>query len=93
MSRPTELAPLPPGVALDDDALHLIDLALREDRGTGDWTTQWTVSARAHAEARIVARATGVIAGVGIANAVFLRLDPRVEFDVRAHDGDAVELG
>lgn len=93
MSRPTEAAPATAGVAVDDEALHLIDLALREDRGPGDWTTQWTVPARVHAEARIVARATGVIAGVDIAAAVFRRLDPRVEIDTHAHDGADVHLG
>ncbi len=81
------------GVALDDEALHLIDLALREDQGSGDWSTRWTVTARARAEARIVAKTTGVIAGVDIARAVFLRLDPRIDLETRVHDGGTVELG
>ncbi|HSJ16070.1 MAG TPA: carboxylating nicotinate-nucleotide diphosphorylase [Longimicrobiales bacterium] len=80
-------------VAVDDDALHLIALALAEDRGAGDWTTRWTVPARTHGEAQIVAKAAGVIAGVGLAAAVFLRLDPRVEFDVAVTDGGAVQPG
>jgi nicotinate-nucleotide pyrophosphorylase (carboxylating) len=84
---------LPPHIAIDDAALHLIDLALAEDRGAGDWTTRWTVPARALAQARIVARAAGVIAGIDIVEAVFLRLDPRVEFDVRVADGGMVQSG
>ena len=80
-------------VAVDDEALQLIAMALAEDRGPGDWTTRWTVSARTRGEAQIVAKAEGVIAGVGLAAAVFLRLDPRVEIDVAVSDGGSVRPG
>jgi nicotinate-nucleotide pyrophosphorylase (carboxylating) len=78
-------------LAVDDVALHLIDLALEEDRGAGDWTTRWTVPARTKVRAEIVAKADGVVAGVALAAAVFLRLDPRVDFEVIS--GDGVEVG
>jgi nicotinate-nucleotide pyrophosphorylase (carboxylating) len=78
---------------VDEDALQLIDLALHEDQGAGDWSTRWTVTARDRAEARIIAKAAGVIAGIEIARAVFVRLDPRIEFDARLHDGAEVALG
>lgn len=77
-------------IRIDDAALRLIDLALSEDRGPGDWTTRWIVSARARAEAEIVAKEEGVIAGLALASAVFLRLDPRVEFEAAVSDGDRV---
>ncbi|MEX0906829.1 MAG: carboxylating nicotinate-nucleotide diphosphorylase [Gemmatimonadota bacterium] len=84
---------IPAILAVDDAALHLIDLALEEDRGPGDWTTRWTVPARTRVHATIVARDDGVIAGVALAAAVFLRLDPRVDFEVVAGDGAAVHPG
>lgn len=84
---------IPAILAVDDAALHLIDLALEEDRGPGDWTTRWTVSARARVDARIVAKAEGVIAGVALAAAVFLRLDPRIDFQVDKGDGARVKPG
>jgi nicotinate-nucleotide pyrophosphorylase (carboxylating) len=84
---------IPAILAVDDAALHLIDLALEEDRGAGDWTTRWTVPARTKVRGRIVARADGVIAGVALAAAVFLRLDPRVDIDVQAGDGVDVRAG
>lgn len=80
-------------LAVDDAALHLIDLALTEDRGPGDWTTRWTVPARTRVHASIVAKADGVIAGVALVAAVFLRLDPRVDIDVVAGDGEPVRAG
>jgi nicotinate-nucleotide pyrophosphorylase (carboxylating) len=78
-------------IRLDDAALRLIDLALAEDRGAGDWTTRWIVPARARTEGTIVAKEAGVIAGLALASAVFLRLDPRVEFEAAVSDGDRVE--
>jgi nicotinate-nucleotide pyrophosphorylase (carboxylating) len=84
---------IPAILAVDDVALHLIDLALEEDRGAGDWTTRWTVPARTKVRAQIVAKADGVIAGVALAAAVFLRLDPRADIQVVAGDGVAVRAG
>jgi nicotinate-nucleotide pyrophosphorylase (carboxylating) len=80
-------------IPIDDATLRLIDIALDEDRGSGDWTTRWTVTARARARARIVAKQTGVIAGVGIAAAVYQRLDPRVKCVVSLEDGQDVAPG
>src|SRR5262245_10272012 len=74
-------------IRLDDAALRLIDLALAEDRGSGDWTTRWIVPARTRTNAAIAAKDTGIIAGLALASAVFLRLDPRVEFEAAGSDG------
>jgi nicotinate-nucleotide pyrophosphorylase (carboxylating) len=84
---------LPGTVPVDDATLHLIDLALDEDRGAGDWTTRWTVPARTRVTGKVTAKADGVIAGIGIFAAVFLRLDPRVELSVMKTDGDTVKSG
>jgi nicotinate-nucleotide pyrophosphorylase (carboxylating) len=84
---------IPAILAVDDAALHLIDLALDEDRGAGDWTTRWTIPARTRANATIFAKAEGIVAGVALAAAVFLRLDPRIDFDASAGDGDTVRPG
>jgi nicotinate-nucleotide pyrophosphorylase (carboxylating) len=83
----------PTAVPVDDAALHLVDLALDEDRGPGDWTTRWIVSARTRVQASIIARAEGVIAGIGLASAVFLRLDPRTDFEVVVADAERVTPG
>jgi nicotinate-nucleotide pyrophosphorylase (carboxylating) len=63
----------------------LIDRALAEDIGDGDATTEATVDAAARGVATITQKAPGVISGLEVAEAVFLRLDPdaRVERLVR----------
>jgi nicotinate-nucleotide pyrophosphorylase (carboxylating) len=79
--------PLPP------EALTLIDAALAEDVGPGDFTTLWTVPSGRKATARIVAKAHGVIAGMEVAAEVFRRVDPSLSLGVAAGDGTAVGPG
>src|SRR4029450_4965492 len=55
---------------------ELIDRALAEDVGDGDATTEATVDASARGVATITQKAPGVISGLEVAEAVFLRLDP-----------------
>ena len=55
---------------------ELIDAALEEDVGDGDVTATATVDAGARGVATITQKAPGVISGLDVAQAVFLRLDP-----------------
>jgi nicotinate-nucleotide pyrophosphorylase (carboxylating) len=80
-------------IRVDDPAIRLIDMALAEDKGAGDWTTCWTVPARERGHAEIIAKESGIIAGLALASAVFSRLEPRVEFAAAVADGDRVEPG
>src|SRR3954447_2940016 len=56
--------------------MDLIERALAEDVGDGDATTEATGAASARARATITQKAPGVISGLAVAEAVFLRLDP-----------------
>jgi nicotinate-nucleotide pyrophosphorylase (carboxylating) len=80
-------------MTLPREAVALIEAALAEDVGAGDFTTLWTVPADRWARAVIVAKAAGVIAGSEVAVEVFRRVDPEVEVEVAAGDGTAVEPG
>jgi len=78
------------------DAIHvelIVKNALAEDVGSGDITTALTVPAHARAEAVIVARANGVLAGVDVARAVFATIDPRIMFEAEIEDGSEIEPG
>lgn len=72
---------------------RLIDLALEEDVAHGDVTTMATVAPTAYADAVIQAKQRGVIAGLGVAEAVFLRVDSSLGFVASVADGDVVEPG
>jgi nicotinate-nucleotide pyrophosphorylase (carboxylating) len=80
-------------MSLSAEAHALIRAALEEDVGPGDWTTRWTVPPERGAEAEIVAKAPGVVAGTGVAAEVFRRFDPALEVEVAAADGTAVSPG
>jgi nicotinate-nucleotide pyrophosphorylase (carboxylating) len=67
-----------------------IDIALIEDVGEGDITTQLVVSETATAQARVVPRERAVIAGTMPAGEAFRRIDPKLKVSVMVNDGTAV---
>jgi nicotinate-nucleotide pyrophosphorylase (carboxylating) len=67
--------------------LDLIDRALREDIGHGDLTTAAVVPEGSRARARIVQKAPGVIAGLGVAEAVFKRVDGELAWRASVEEG------
>jgi len=80
-------------MTLPREALALIEAALAEDVGAGDFTTLWTVPPERRAEAEIVAKAPGVIAGSEVAAEVFRRVDPALCVEAAMGDGTAVTAG
>jgi nicotinate-nucleotide pyrophosphorylase (carboxylating) len=70
-----------------------IDVALREDIGEGDVTTDFFVSKNATADARIVARERAILAGIETAAEVFRRVDKNLKISVLRKDGSEVNAG
>jgi nicotinate-nucleotide pyrophosphorylase (carboxylating) len=71
---------------------HLVHVALAEDLGAGDITTESAVPSDLRAQAVIVAKEPCVVAGIPLVGAVFAELDPQVEVDVLVQDGNLAEL-
>ncbi len=72
----------------------LIRRALEEDLGrAGDLTSDAILPQHLRGEARIVARAAGRLAGLPMALSAFRILDPQVETETSAADGEDVESG
>jgi nicotinate-nucleotide pyrophosphorylase (carboxylating) len=69
------------------DLTELVSHALAEDVGTGDATTDATVSSEARAKAGIVQKAPGAIYGLDAAEAVFMRLDPDARCERLVEEG------
>jgi nicotinate-nucleotide pyrophosphorylase (carboxylating) len=78
---------------LNNHIHRLIDLALEEDIGPGDITTQTTIDPEIMAKAHIRAKQELVVAGLPVAQAVFAHLDAEVIFAPRVDDGDLVKPG
>lgn len=87
MSEPDRL--LPPEHVIRD----VVRRALEEDVGNGDLTTASTIPIEASASGRIIARKTGVVAGLPIVATVFRELDPEISFDAKVADGALVNAG
>jgi nicotinate-nucleotide pyrophosphorylase (carboxylating) len=72
---------------------RLIDLALEEDLGPGDVTTQALIPADLMGEAHIRAKQQLVVAGLPLAARVFQKLDASIIFEVQMADGREVADG
>lgn len=71
----------------------LIKRALEEDGAHADITTLSTVPDTQWSDARLIAKQTGVIAGLAVAIEVFQTFDERITVTERVHDGDRVQAG
>lgn len=76
-----------------DSTADPVGLALREDLGEGDTTTQFFVRDDVRALGRIVARERAVVAGTEIAAEVFRRVNPKLNVGILQPDGAALTGG
>ena len=67
-----------------------IAIALREDVGAGDITTEFFVPNGLHALGRIIARERAIVAGGQTAAEVFRRVNPKLNVEVLQPDGTAL---
>ena len=71
----------------------LIEIALREDIGTGDITTNALIPDSMVTTATMTAKADGVVAGMAVAEAVFRILSTQIEWNPRVQDGATIRKG
>jgi nicotinate-nucleotide pyrophosphorylase (carboxylating) len=77
----------------DPQTKGLINLALSEDIGSGDITSQALLDNRPSGKAIIVAKQEGILAGLPVAKMVFLAVNPRVVLRMLKRDGDRIKKG
>ncbi len=71
----------------------VIDLAIQEDVGSGDVTTNSTIPADATLTGRFLAKQSGVVAGMAVAEQVFKTIDPTLVFESTLEDGARITEG
>ncbi|HUX17252.1 MAG TPA: carboxylating nicotinate-nucleotide diphosphorylase, partial [Phycisphaerae bacterium] len=69
----------------------LLTLALDEDIGPGDLTTDVLIDSEAEAEGRLIACAGGVVAGLLFVGPILRRVDARLGFEPEVEDGAGVQ--
>jgi len=72
---------------------HLIKIALEEDIGPGDITTENLIDKNLKGIGKVVAKEALIIAGIDIVRKVFEELDPDIVFKPNFNDGDFIEKG
>jgi len=75
------------------DDLDPIAVALKEDIGDGDITSEFFVPEALHATGRIVTRESAVVAGSGTAAEAFRKIDAATDVKVVHPDGNAIVAG
>lgn len=74
-------------------AQTLIEIALKEDVGDGDITTDNIIPAETRRKAKMVAKADGIVAGLPVAEMVFKSLDPQMTWKVLTPEGSSIKKG
>jgi len=74
-------------------ATHLIDMALKEDYGSGDITTDNLIDPTLSGVGEVIAKEPIIIAGIDIFQQVFTHIDPNVVTTSGYKDGDFIQKG
>ena len=77
----------------DSRISRILEEALLEDIGAGDVTTESIVSSEAIGQGSIMAKESGVIAGLEVAALLFRIVDAEIRFDSPIQDGESVQSG
>lgn len=72
---------------------EIIDLAFREDIGDGDHSSLSCVPENAIGHAKLIVKDEGIIAGIELAEKIFLRYDPSLKINTFIMDGTKVKVG
>ena len=78
---------------MEESVSQLIDLALNEDIGSGDVTSEYFVPQERRSRAFLNAREEGVVAGTEVAAEVFRRVDPETKVKILLPDGARIFPG
>lgn len=81
------------GKGILEAAEPLIRLALREDIGSGDVTTEATIPSGARGRGEIIAKARGIVCGLPVAAAAFRAVNEEISLIPRVRDGEPVQPG
>ena len=77
----------------EDQLNTLIDMAIDEDIGGGDVTSESLIPETLQAKTTILAKVDGVLAGIDLTKLVFIKVDPNLKFKVLLKDGVKLKPG
>jgi nicotinate-nucleotide pyrophosphorylase (carboxylating) len=71
----------------------ILEIAIDEDIGDGDHTSLACISKKSRGKSELLVKESGILAGIGIAQKVFNKIDPGLQCEIYLHDGSRVEKG
>jgi nicotinate-nucleotide pyrophosphorylase (carboxylating) len=80
-------------IHFEEQLNHLINEALHEDIGSGDYSTLACIPEQAMGTAVLKIKDEGILAGVSIAQHIFKLVEPSVCFKIYKNDGEAMLPG
>ena len=78
---------------LSEQTKELISKALAEDIGSGDYTTLWSVPEDHKSTARIIARGSGIVAGMQVVRCLVTQFHPEPVLESAIPDGQITTAG
>jgi nicotinate-nucleotide pyrophosphorylase (carboxylating) len=78
---------------ISDEMKMAIRLALKEDIGSGDVTTDAIVPVEAFIHGHIISKQKGIVSGLGVARAVYLEFDETIKVKTLVEEGAPVNKG
>ena len=72
---------------------ELIDIAIREDLGSGDHSSLSCIPETETGKAKLLVKQSGIIAGVELAKLVFAKIDNNLHIETFINDGDTINPG
>ena len=80
-------------MSFDQQLYHLVDEALKEDVGDGDHSTLSCIPVAAKGRAVLKIKQDGILAGMEVAEKIFLYKEPNAIFKAFKRDGDTMSFG
>lgn len=77
-------------MSIYDSTSSLIDLALKEDIGSGDVTSEYFVNKTSMAAGYILVKQDGIVAGYDVVTEVLKRVDPSITLEILVTEGSKV---
>ncbi len=78
---------------MDREVDAIIERALEEDLPHGDVTSESIIPPESLSKAVILAKESGILAGISVAESVFTKIDPTLSFEVKKKDGQEIKKG
>jgi nicotinate-nucleotide pyrophosphorylase (carboxylating) len=75
------------------DLKEIVQTALQEDIGSGDWTTRLLITPKTCGSGKVVAKSDGILSGIVVFTEVFRQLDESIIVHSAFSDGQAVSSG